>query len=138
MAADLDAVRQAVAIERSAIERVRTLITPETPTAFVGVDRLETALQLIEPLVAEVEELRRQVQAQRRVLKAAVATLMAGTDRPTGPLRTWQTAFRLGRAGLRLDSKHVDGGHVYAWYKHPQATVTGATLHALCHEVGRR
>ncbi len=58
-------------------------------------------------------------------------------------LRHWQVAFRLGRAGLRLDSKaHVPaqagGGIVIAWYKHPHALVVGAKIEATYAQVGRR
>lgn len=53
-----------------------------------------------------------------------------------GDVSAWRTAFRLGRAGLRMDSKHVGTGWVTVWYRHPAGNLT-ATFTARASEVGR-
>jgi len=122
VAVDLDAIRQAVAVERQAIERVRTVV------------------ELVAALVAEVEDLRAKLTASRRQVRAAVACLTTPSARPDddGPLRPWQIAFRLRRAGLRLDGKDHVGGTVIAEYQHPGSHYIGATIHVAYEEVGRR
>jgi hypothetical protein len=94
----------------------------------------------IAALVAEVEDLRAKLTASRRQVRAAVACLTTPSARPDDdvPLRPWQIAFRLRRAGLRRDGKDHVNGTVIAEYEHPGSHYIGATIHVTYEEVGRR
>ncbi len=56
---DLGDVRYRTGVERRAVADARSHITEATPIALVGVDRLDTSVQIIDLLVAELERTRR-------------------------------------------------------------------------------
>ncbi len=128
MAADLPAI---IARWNEPGDSERGILWPHETIAHAPMD--------IATLVAEVEELRAKLTASRRQVRAAVACLTTpDTPRGGGPLRPWQIAFRLGRAGLRLDGKDHVNGTVIAEYEHPGSHYIGATIHVTYQEVGRR